>query len=239
MHGIASKVISRAQAAALAFFARSSEYKAQYDISRAARHSGYVPFTEKGLYQDEAQRMYEAYDIGLELSSSDSDYLAGNIFYGPNTWPDLIGFRATVYAYYEAVRELSQLLTQTIEAALGPRAAQPATDDAKTHRANAFNPLSREPSGAARCRIACEYGRAHRLRIFHAAISNQTRLANDDNGRRMGRCAAAAEYLGDECRRYGRSDFGRALSFQPAPRFEYRRAALFDAVFLLHLIMMR
>lgn len=118
-HGIAANVIARAQAAALSFFARSSEYKAQYDISRAARHSGYVPFTEKGLYQDEAQRMYEAYDIGLELSSNDADYLAGNIFYGPNTWPDVIGFRAAVYAYYEAVRELSQLLTQTIEAALG------------------------------------------------------------------------------------------------------------------------
>jgi isopenicillin N synthase-like dioxygenase len=119
MHGIAPRLIERAQAAALTFFSHSPEYKAQYDISRATRHSGYVSFGEKGLYQDEAQRMYEAFDIGLELPANDADYLAGNIFYGPNTWPDIIGFRTAVYGYYEAVRELSQLLSQTIEVALG------------------------------------------------------------------------------------------------------------------------
>jgi isopenicillin N synthase-like dioxygenase len=80
-----------------------------------------VSFDDSGMYSDEAQRLYEAYDISLELSSSDKDFLKGNIFYGPNTWPDSPDFRMAVYAYYEAVSELSILITHTFESALGLR----------------------------------------------------------------------------------------------------------------------
>lgn len=120
-HGIAPELIAAAQAAALHFFSLPKKFKAQYDIANAPRHSGYVGFAENGLYADEAQRLYEAYDIGLELSAQDHDFLAGNIFYGPNTWPDLLGFKRAVYSYYEAVSHLSKLLTHTMEAALGLR----------------------------------------------------------------------------------------------------------------------
>jgi isopenicillin N synthase-like dioxygenase len=101
------------------FFSLPEAVKLGCNIAHAPRHSGYVPFSEKGLYGDEALRLYEAYDIGLELSAADKDFLAGNIFYGPNTWPDVPDFRSDVYTYYEAVRTLSLLLTHTIEAALG------------------------------------------------------------------------------------------------------------------------
>lgn len=120
-HGIAPEIIAAAQAASLHFFSLSEKYKSQYDIASAPRHSGYVGFSENGLYADEAMRLYEAYDIGLELSASDQDFLAGNIFYGPNTWPDLLGFKKAVYSYYEAISYLAKLLTHTIEAALNLR----------------------------------------------------------------------------------------------------------------------
>lgn len=120
-HGIAPELIAAAQAAALHFFSLPEKFKNQYDIASAPRHSGYVGFSENGLYADEALRLYEAYDIGLELPALDQDFLAGNIFYGPNTWPDLLGFKKAVYSYYEAVSHLAKLLTHTIEAALDLR----------------------------------------------------------------------------------------------------------------------
>ncbi|WP_338845493.1 2-oxoglutarate and iron-dependent oxygenase domain-containing protein [Massilia sp. W12] len=118
-HGIAQSCIDAAQAAARAFFAQSDSYKLQYAIAQAPRHAGYVPFSEKGLYQDEQARMYEAFDLGLELTADDPDFLRGNIFYGPNTWPDQPGFRAAVYGYYEALSQLAQRLSGALEAALG------------------------------------------------------------------------------------------------------------------------
>ncbi|MBR7799590.1 isopenicillin N synthase family dioxygenase [Undibacterium fentianense] len=120
-HGISLKLIASAQAAALHFFSQSDAFKQKYDIARAIRHSGYVGFSECGMYVDEAMRMYESYDIGLELPAFDIDFLSGNIFYGPNTWPDLLGFKSAVYSYYEAVSDLARMLTHTIEAALGLR----------------------------------------------------------------------------------------------------------------------
>lgn len=120
-HGIAPELIAAAQAAALHFFSLPEKFKNQYDIASAPRHSGYVGFSENGQYADEAQRLYEAYDIGLELPALDQDFLAGNIFYGPNTWPDLLGFKKAVYSYYEAISHLAKLLTHTIEAALDLR----------------------------------------------------------------------------------------------------------------------
>ena len=120
-HGIPRELIARAHAAAMIFFELPEDRKLKFNIANAVRHSGYVPFSEKGMYADEALRLYEAYDISLELSKSDKDFLNGNIFYGPNTWPDITGFREAVYAYYEEIRELSLLLTHTIERALGLR----------------------------------------------------------------------------------------------------------------------
>ncbi|WP_395007630.1 isopenicillin N synthase family dioxygenase [Undibacterium sp.] len=120
-HGIGSELIAAAQASAMHFFSMPEKMKRQYDIANAPRHSGYVGFAESGLYADEASRLYEAYDIGLELPADDPDFLRGNIFYGPNTWPDLLGFKRAVYTYYEAISQLAKLLTHTIEAALGLR----------------------------------------------------------------------------------------------------------------------
>ena len=117
-HGVSAELIAAAQASGMHFFSLPESFKRQYDIANALRHSGYVGFAENGMYADEALRLYEAYDIGLELPIDDPDFLAGNIFYGPNTWPDLLGFKKAIYAYYQAISQLAKMLTHTIEAAL-------------------------------------------------------------------------------------------------------------------------
>lgn len=118
-HGIDLDLIARTEAIARTFFAQPEAYKRTYDIAKAPRHSGYVPFSEMGLYADESTRMYEAFDLGPELPATDPDFLAGNIFYGPNTWPDLATFRETVSTYFSAVRDLADRLATTIEYILG------------------------------------------------------------------------------------------------------------------------
>ena len=48
------------------------------------------------MYADEALRLYDAHNIGLALPIDDPDFLAGNIFYGPNVTPDLLGFKRAI-----------------------------------------------------------------------------------------------------------------------------------------------
>lgn len=117
-HGIPKELINSAQNNGMKFFSRTEQYKKQFSIANAIRHSGYVSFDDSGLYSDEAIRLYEAYDISMELPNTDEDFLSGNIFYGPNTWPDSPDFRMAVYAYYEEISKLSKLITHTFESAL-------------------------------------------------------------------------------------------------------------------------
>lgn len=120
VHGIAPHLIARAQSAALLFFARPSEYKKKFSRQDGERHLGYLPAqhmleTPSGAMQ----HIYESYDISLESNGPVYHFAGGKLDGSRNTWPGIIGFRAAVYSYYEAAYGLSQLLTQTIEAALG------------------------------------------------------------------------------------------------------------------------
>src|SRR5438034_6728892 len=72
--------------AAREFFNQPEDIKTRIAVGTRSHHRGYVPFSEKGLYDDEHIRAYEAFDIALDLPESDPDYMAGNILYGPNLW---------------------------------------------------------------------------------------------------------------------------------------------------------
>ncbi len=85
------------------------EYKERYAIGQNMRHAGYVPLSENGLYEDETyRRRYESFDISLDLDKSDLDCQSGNIFYGPINWPDIQGFRKTIYGYFQNMLEISK-----------------------------------------------------------------------------------------------------------------------------------
>lgn len=123
-HGIDPDLISATYRAAERFFALPEVEKQRCYIGNSSNHRGYVPFTEKGDYADEVHRNYEAFDLGLDLPSSDPDYLDGNLLIGPNVWPELDGFRTTVSRYYEEVACLGRLICSALELFLGlPRSA--------------------------------------------------------------------------------------------------------------------
>lgn len=114
-HGIDLELIETTYDAARRFFALPDAAKRHYYIGQSSNHRGYVPFTEKGDYPDEADRSYEAFDLGLDLPCDDPDYLAGNRMLGPNVWPDVAGFRTAVTAYYDAVSALGRQICGALE----------------------------------------------------------------------------------------------------------------------------
>jgi isopenicillin N synthase-like dioxygenase len=123
-HGIPLEMIEATYEAAAEFFAQPLAAKQRYYIGNSSNHRGYVPFTEKGDYPDEANRSYEAFDMGLDLPRDDPDYLAGNRVLGPNVWPDLPGFQSTVAQYYAKISALGRLVCSALELHLGlPRGA--------------------------------------------------------------------------------------------------------------------
>ncbi|MEM7270006.1 MAG: 2-oxoglutarate and iron-dependent oxygenase domain-containing protein [Pseudomonadota bacterium] len=114
-HGVPTDLIERAYAAAKEFFAQPEAVKCGYYIGDSLNHRGYVPFTEKGDYADEVNRNYEAFDLALDLPHDDPDFLAGNLLLGPNVWPELQGFRETVYEYYRAVSSVGLSICAALE----------------------------------------------------------------------------------------------------------------------------
>jgi len=119
-HGIAEPVIDELMKQTLRFFRQPLEIKKKVDANFIQRHRGYIPMGD--LYADVNARpdIQEGYELSLELPADDPDYLAGNIMYGPNVWPDdLPGFQEGVYGYYEAVLALGYKLFRAIEMTLG------------------------------------------------------------------------------------------------------------------------
>jgi len=119
-HGIPQPMIDELIGQTKRFFHQPLEEKLKVNIDRVQRHRGYVP--QGDLYADVNARpdVQEGYEISLELPADDPDYLAGNIMYGPNVWPEnLPGFRDGVYAYYEAVHALGRTLFRAFEMTLG------------------------------------------------------------------------------------------------------------------------
>ncbi|MCG7573752.1 isopenicillin N synthase family oxygenase [Phaeobacter sp. CNT1-3] len=114
-HGISPVLIEAAYSVAALFFAQPERHKMRHYIANSTNHRGYVPFTEKGDYEDEKHRQYEAFDLGLDLPMDDPDYLAGNRLLGPNVWPDSPGFQPVINAYYQQISALGRLVTKALE----------------------------------------------------------------------------------------------------------------------------
>jgi len=119
-HGIPQAIVDELMAQTRHFFHLPLEEKLKVDIKRFGRHRGYILHGD--LYADVKANpdLQEGYEVSLELPADDPDYLAGNIMYGPNVWPeDLPGFREAVYGYYEAVHTLGRTLFRAFEMTLG------------------------------------------------------------------------------------------------------------------------
>ena len=118
-HRVPPPLIDGADEAVRAFFDLPIEEKMKLDIAKVQRHRGFVAMG--ALYADPTAEpdLQEGYEISLELGEDDPDYLAGNIMYGPNLWPDCLpSFRPAVYGYFERVLDLGHLLFRAFALAL-------------------------------------------------------------------------------------------------------------------------
>lgn len=118
-HGIDPRLIEATYKIAERFFALSEHQKLRYYIGKSRNHRGYVPFSEKGDYDDETHRNYEAFDLGIDLPENDPDFVAGVLVLGPNIWPDLADFKETISQYYAEVSLLGRQLCSALEIYLG------------------------------------------------------------------------------------------------------------------------
>lgn len=119
-HGVSESSYLQLERQAKVFFEQPLAKKMQCDIALSPSHSGYVPLTEKGLYDDEQnERRYEAFDISEETEISLRDRQNGNIFSGKNTWPQLPSFKQAVSRYTDEIQDLSMKLCELFELALG------------------------------------------------------------------------------------------------------------------------
>ena len=114
-HPVSQQQIAGVYSQAERFFYQSLEVKNHYHIARSRNHRGYVPQSERGNYDDEQQRLYEAFDLALDLPSSRLNDTSGNCLVGPNVWPTLDGFRDEVYGYYRSVAAIGETLCRAFE----------------------------------------------------------------------------------------------------------------------------
>lgn len=115
-HPIPQRMIRAVYDQAERFFSLREDDKLHYYIAKSKNHRGYVPRFERGDYADEqGERHYEAFDMALDLRPDDPDYHQANKLLGPNVWPQLPGFRETVYQYYQTVADLAQTMCRAFE----------------------------------------------------------------------------------------------------------------------------
>jgi isopenicillin N synthase-like dioxygenase len=117
-HGVPDALLSGIFSSAQAFFAASPAAKDELAIVRSPHNRGYVGLATESLNLAQAD-LKEAFNVGLDLSASDPDVVAGKPFRGVNLWPATPGFRDTVLAYYDAMWRLGVELHLAIAADLG------------------------------------------------------------------------------------------------------------------------
>jgi isopenicillin N synthase-like dioxygenase len=117
-HGVPDALLSRMFACSQAFFAAPKVDKDEFAISRSRHNRGYVGIATESLNLRQTD-LKEAFNIGLELSASDPEVLAGKPFRGINLWPHTPGFRETALAYFDALWRLGLDLHLAIASDLG------------------------------------------------------------------------------------------------------------------------
>lgn len=129
-HGIDDGVRNAYFDAMREFFALPIEQKNAIAIGLSDCHRGYVGFAtetlEGALAGDDdivgtqlAGDMKETLDTGVDHGPDHPEVAAGTPLHGPNQWPELPGFRATVEAYRIAIIEAALRMERALSMALG------------------------------------------------------------------------------------------------------------------------
>lgn len=118
-HGIAPDLIEAMFAASKQFHEKPRSFKMRYWSGFTTNHRGYVPFEENGSDFPKTINFNEAWDMSYEAPADHPDYLAKWRMTGPNVWPDIPGWKATVSAYYDAIFGLGLRLLDALALELG------------------------------------------------------------------------------------------------------------------------
>ncbi|HEY6797769.1 MAG TPA: 2-oxoglutarate and iron-dependent oxygenase domain-containing protein [Kineosporiaceae bacterium] len=111
-------VFDRMLAATKKFFDLPEAVKLRSYIGLSTCHRGYVPESEEVLAGGTPDRK-EAFDVSVDLPADDPDHLVGVPVLGPNTWPDVPGFREAVTAYYDHTITVARAMFRGFALALG------------------------------------------------------------------------------------------------------------------------
>lgn len=99
---------------AKAYFALGQDAKMKSYIGHSVNHSGYVPVDEE-QFASGTSDLKEAYDVNCDHTCVEGR----RPLVGPNTWPDMPGFREDVQAYYAHVTGIGRQLFRCFALALG------------------------------------------------------------------------------------------------------------------------
>jgi isopenicillin N synthase-like dioxygenase len=116
-HGVPDELMSSLLDVSRAFFAEPAAVKQELAITRSPHNRGYVGLATESLDLTQADRK-EAFNIGLDLSPSDPEVMAGKPFRGVNQWPQTPGFRTIALDYFNALWRLGLDLHRAIAADL-------------------------------------------------------------------------------------------------------------------------
>ncbi len=115
-HGVAPAETAAVFDHAAAFFRQPLAVKAQAGFTG---NRGYVRLGAERLDPGKPADAKEAFNIGLELAPDDPELRAGRPFRAANVWPELVGFRAAMLAYYASMLVLGRQLHQAFAIDLG------------------------------------------------------------------------------------------------------------------------
>ncbi|WP_417205206.1 isopenicillin N synthase family dioxygenase [Antarctobacter sp.] len=118
-HGISQALIDAVFAASKAFHEKPRSYKMRYWSGFTTHHRGYVPFEENGADFPKSINFNEAWDMSYEAPADHPDHLAQWRMTGPNIWPDIPGWKATVGGYYDQAFDLGLRLLDALALELG------------------------------------------------------------------------------------------------------------------------
>jgi isopenicillin N synthase-like dioxygenase len=116
-HGLSDQLRQRLIREAERFFAQPEATKMAYHIGYSSNHRGYVPPGEESPDPNKRD-VKEALDLAMELPWDDPDVGPQSPMLGPNTWPDLDGFRDGVETYYDATYRVGRELMRGFALAL-------------------------------------------------------------------------------------------------------------------------
>ncbi len=118
-HGVPDLLVDAVFAHSAQFFALPDAEKRKVQYAPATGNRGYIPLKGEALDPSKPQDVKEAFNIGLELASTDPEIIACARFRALNLWPDMPGFRETMLAYFKAAWTLGCTLHEAFATDLG------------------------------------------------------------------------------------------------------------------------